>query len=53
LPEHLHRLTAVLSRADRVTITLEQMRQELTHAKFVIDYQDISHSLRDHFPFIT
>ena len=40
LPERLHCLAAVLSRADRVPVTLEQMRQKLTHAKFIIDYEN-------------
>src|SRR5205807_455793 len=41
--EQLHRLTTVLSRPDRVPITLEQMRQELTHAKFIVDYENVRH----------
>jgi len=37
LAEHRHRFAAILSDADRMSVTLKQMRQKLAHAEFVID----------------
>ncbi len=43
LAQQSHRLTTVLSDADCVPVTLEQVRQELTHAEFVVDYKEVGH----------
>jgi hypothetical protein len=43
LTEEQHGLAAVLGHANRVTIALKQVRQKLTHAEFVIDYEKVGH----------
>src|ERR1041385_6166627 len=43
LTEHIHGLTPIFSDAHGMAVALKQMRQELPHAQFVVDYEKISH----------
>ena len=36
-PEDCHRFAAILRDADRMSVTLKQMRQKLTHAELVVN----------------
>jgi hypothetical protein len=38
LAQHVQGAAPVFGHPDRVSFTLEEMRQELAHAEFVIDY---------------